>query len=89
MGLSRGRGSKVALVTGASRGIGRAIALELAGAGTTVVVNYFRSGEDAETVARTIENKGGSALSSCKLDGVWQRGIKWYNLTASAQEAVR
>jgi len=62
MGLSQERGSKVALVTGASRGIGRAIALELAAAGTTVVVNYFRSGEDAETVVRTIENKGGSAL---------------------------
>ena len=62
MSLSRERESKVALVTGASRGIGRAIALELAAAGTTVVVNYFRSGEDAETVVRTIENKGGSAL---------------------------
>jgi 3-oxoacyl-[acyl-carrier protein] reductase len=55
--------SKVALVTGASRGIGRAIALELAAAGITVVVNYFQRREDAETVVRTIENKGGSALA--------------------------
>jgi len=56
-------GSKVALVTGASRGIGRAIALELAAAGTTVVVNYFQRREDAETVVRTVENEGGNALA--------------------------
>jgi len=56
-------GSKVALVTGASRGIGRAIALELAAAGTTVVVNYFERREDAETVVRTVENEGGNALA--------------------------
>jgi 3-oxoacyl-[acyl-carrier protein] reductase len=53
---------KVALVTGASRGIGRAIALELATAGITVVVNYFQRQEDAASVVRTIENKGGNAM---------------------------
>ncbi len=53
---------KAALVTGASRGIGRAIALELAAAGIAVVVNYLQRREDAETVVRTIENKGGRAL---------------------------
>jgi 3-oxoacyl-[acyl-carrier protein] reductase len=63
MDSSREMGSKVALVTGASRGIGRAIALELAAAGTTVVVNYFQRREDAETVVRTVENKGGNALA--------------------------
>jgi 3-oxoacyl-[acyl-carrier protein] reductase len=63
MDLSRKMESKIALVTGASRGIGRAIALELAAAGITVVVNYFQRREDAETVVRTIENKGGSALA--------------------------
>ena len=55
--------AKVALVTGASRGIGRAIALELAAAGITVVVNYFQRQEDAEIVVRTIENKGGNAMA--------------------------
>lgn len=54
---------KVALVTGASRGIGRAIALELGAAGATVVVNYFQRREDAETVVRTVENKGGNAMA--------------------------
>jgi len=55
--------SRVALVTGASRGIGRAIAVELATAGITVVVNYFQRREDAEAVVRAIEDKGGYALA--------------------------
>ena len=53
---------KAALVTGASRGIGRAIAFDLAAAGIAVVVNYFQHREDAEAVVRAIENKGGRAL---------------------------
>jgi len=54
---------QVALVTGASRGIGRAIALELARAGATVVVNYASSGEAAEAVVATITAAGGRAWS--------------------------
>lgn len=53
---------KVALVTGASRNIGRAIALALAAAGASVVVNARVSREDAEAVAREIEAQGGKAL---------------------------
>ncbi|RMF42231.1 MAG: 3-oxoacyl-[acyl-carrier-protein] reductase [Anaerolineae bacterium] len=53
--------NKIALVTGASRGIGRAIALELAARGAAVVVNYHRSAEAAEEVAAEIRSNGGTA----------------------------
>lgn len=52
---------KVALVTGASRGIGRAIAETLAEYGATVVVNYNGSKEKAEEVVAAITAKGGCA----------------------------
>jgi 3-oxoacyl-[acyl-carrier protein] reductase len=52
---------KVALVTGASRGIGRAIAVELAGAGAEVVVGYRSGRDEAEAVAGEI---GGRALEA-------------------------
>jgi 3-oxoacyl-[acyl-carrier protein] reductase len=52
---------KVALVTGASRGIGRAIAVELAGAGAEVVVGYRTGRGEAEAVAAEI---GGRALEA-------------------------
>jgi 3-oxoacyl-[acyl-carrier protein] reductase len=48
----------VALVTGASRGIGRAIALELAQAGMVVAVNYARSPEAAQTVVDEMKGNG-------------------------------
>ncbi len=53
----------VALVTGASRGIGRAIALELAAAGALVVVNYASSPEAADAVVAEITAAGGQAWS--------------------------
>ena len=55
---------RVALVTGASRNIGRAIALALADAGAAVVVNARRSLDEARAVAKEIESRGGRALAS-------------------------
>ena len=52
---------KIALVTGAGRGIGRAVALKLAGQGAVVVVNYNGSKERAEEVVKTILENGGTA----------------------------
>ena len=53
---------KVALVTGGSRGIGRAIAIRLAENGVQVVVNYVRHKRDAEETASVIEKQGGRCL---------------------------
>jgi 3-oxoacyl-[acyl-carrier protein] reductase len=54
---------KVALVTGASRGIGRAIALEFGRQGARVVVNFHRGAAAAEEVAGAIEAAGGKAIT--------------------------
>jgi len=54
---------KVAIVTGASAGIGRAIAERLAQEGATVVVNYGKSADKAKQVVAGIEAKGGKAVA--------------------------
>jgi 3-oxoacyl-[acyl-carrier protein] reductase len=53
---------KVAIVTGSSRGIGRAVALKLGSLGATVVVNYRGSEEAARQTASDIESAGGKAF---------------------------
>jgi 3-oxoacyl-[acyl-carrier protein] reductase len=55
--------TKVAIVTGASRGIGSAIAKRLAGDGFAVVVNYAGRSAEAETLVKRIEEAGGKAIS--------------------------
>ena len=54
---------KNALVTGASRGIGRGCAIELGRAGANVAVNYFSHAEEAEAVAKEIRSFGGKAIT--------------------------
>ncbi len=58
---------KTALVTGASRGIGRAVAIELAREGAKVALNYSSSEGKAKAVAEEIKNLGGTAIL-CKAD---------------------
>jgi len=55
--------NKVAVVTGASKGIGAGIAKGLAGEGAAVVVNYGSSKDDAEKVVAEIRAKGGKAIA--------------------------
>ena len=54
---------KIAVVTGASRGIGRAIAIELANQGAFVIINYNHGSKPAEEVKQIIEENGGNAIT--------------------------
>ncbi|NET90169.1 MAG: 3-oxoacyl-[acyl-carrier-protein] reductase [Kamptonema sp. SIO1D9] len=55
--------NKVSIVTGASRGIGRAVALALASEGAKVIVNYARSSQAAEDLVAEITSAGGEAIA--------------------------
>src|SRR6201990_1579191 len=61
MGVRMVQHNKTALVTGASRGIGRATAVALASAGAHVLVHYGRSAQEAESLVDEIQTKGGRA----------------------------
>ncbi len=63
MSTTRTLEGQIALVTGASRGIGKAVALALAGAGAEVVVNYASSPDAAEAVVQEIQASGGQAYA--------------------------
>lgn len=56
-------GKKIALVTGSSRGIGKAIALDLAKQGADIIVNYISSRDKAENVANKIKAMGRNAMT--------------------------
>jgi len=59
--MDLGLNGKVALITGAGRGVGREIALSLAAEGAAVAVNYRSSAKDAEALVAEITGKGGKA----------------------------
>ena len=72
---------KVAVVTGAARGIGRAIALELAKDGAIVIINYNGSAEKAEEVKKQIEAEGGeAAVYQCNVADDTACGVFFKNI---------
>lgn len=69
-------GNKTAIISGAARGIGRAIALELASEGVNISFNFLKSSEDALTLERELINSGGRAKA-------YQLDIKDYTAVKS------
>ena len=61
--MSKKLAGKVAVITGAGRGIGRGIALKLGQEGAKVVVNYRKSATEAEEVVKTIQGYGSKAIA--------------------------
>ena len=72
---------KVAVVTGASRGIGRQIAISMAKEGAVVIVNYNGSAAKAEDVVKEITEAGGQAENFLKTG-------KWINTPAAISEGT-
>lgn len=81
----------VAVVTGASRGIGRAIALELGRAGATVVINYLKNHDAAAALAEEIRQAGGqgSGRAECvQADVSTQAGVEALVAAAEAMGGI-
>jgi NAD(P)-dependent dehydrogenase (short-subunit alcohol dehydrogenase family) len=64
---------QVALVTGGARGIGRAIARKLAGAGADVVVNYYNSHAEAEALCAELRTHRAAVPSPCREASAFRR----------------
>ncbi len=71
---------KVALVTGASRGLGKAIALHLAEEGAQTIVNYANNSEKAKEVVAAVESSGGKALAMQADVSCWQEVEKMVDI---------
>lgn len=73
--------NKIALVTGGSRGIGRAIALALADAGAHVMISYRNASQEAQAVSNDIERKGRQSIA-------FQVDVSQYNPSREMIEAI-